>query len=551
MASLFYPKKWRFTWEAQSHIPTLRLLLFDSHTNPSIQCRNLEIHLDPSRSSVIVSWFEDSQVSLSIPIPRVLVDTESPVIFRALEDHIEVKLVLLLPVDHPIVSSFDSALNLSEDQENAFTKPLVMDSDVKILSSEGGVDFYCRSCSFKLTRSPIRYFIEMPSVDWREVADNWFGACCCSFGGISEKLVVQYANSYRCAQSKCLLSSTSITLCKDDVVDYNFCKSDGHQEYNSVPNMIGDDDFSNIKTNSEGNQLQATNCCDPSGDILASDESSRFAHAENENLSANLDSGVSKEKFNHDGLSPLPSYLDISEDVALAHDCCRQEKGPTTTIEVLANQKSFLNGFLGNVFMVRSSYLSEDIEWFEFLCPQCSSLLGAYPCAKGCAPVDGGVRFFKCYISTCLPVGGSGDLFRKYTMERMFANQLMESANDESSFRTVVRDLKTSSLVLQIVLINPDSWSCTGYCAGTKDPIEVVPKINLHPVVKVLFSDSRSGTESQSRMIEDWTTKNMADEVFMLASQMEELMESLTSRKCIYPPSYASLQGLSLSSMPR
>ncbi|KAL1074155.1 hypothetical protein V6Z11_D11G270200 [Gossypium hirsutum] len=34
-----------------------------------------------------------------------------------------------------------------------------------------------------------RNFVEMPSSDWREVADNWFGGCCCSFGGISEKLV--------------------------------------------------------------------------------------------------------------------------------------------------------------------------------------------------------------------------------------------------------------------------------------------------------------------------------------------------------------------------
>ena len=39
--------------------------------------------------------------------------------FSALEDHIVVKLVLLLPVDHPIVSSFDSILNLSDDVETA------------------------------------------------------------------------------------------------------------------------------------------------------------------------------------------------------------------------------------------------------------------------------------------------------------------------------------------------------------------------------------------------------------------------------------------------
>ncbi|KAF5736002.1 hypothetical protein HS088_TW14G00134 [Tripterygium wilfordii] len=31
----------------------------------------------------------------------------------------------------------------------------------------------------------------MSSVDWHYVADNWFGGYCCSFGGISEKLVAR------------------------------------------------------------------------------------------------------------------------------------------------------------------------------------------------------------------------------------------------------------------------------------------------------------------------------------------------------------------------
>ncbi|TYI76670.1 hypothetical protein E1A91_D06G092500v1 [Gossypium mustelinum] len=44
------------------------------------------------------------------------------------------------------------------------------------------------------------------AIDWREVADNWFGGCCCSFGGISEKLVTRFANSYRCAKDMLLLS---------------------------------------------------------------------------------------------------------------------------------------------------------------------------------------------------------------------------------------------------------------------------------------------------------------------------------------------------------
>lgn len=79
----------------------------------------------------------------------------------------------------------------------------------------------------------------------------------------------------------------------------------------------------------------------------------------------------------------------------------------------------------------------------------------------------------------------------------MFANQLLESAEDELSFRTVVRDLRTNSPVLQIVLLNPNSWCCTGYCLGTEDILDSVADINLKPVIKVLFSDCSNRSESE------------------------------------------------------
>lgn len=90
---------------------------------------------------------------------------------------------------------------------------------------------------------------------------------------------------------------------------------------------------------------------------------------------------------------------------------------------------------------------------------------------------------------------------RKYTLERLFANQLLECANDQLSFRTVVRDLKIRSPMLQIVLINTNSWSCTGNCLAKQSNTEPVPKIDLHPVIKVLFSQCSSSTESQLRFV--------------------------------------------------
>ncbi|KAF8405281.1 hypothetical protein HHK36_010183 [Tetracentron sinense] len=81
----------------------------------------------------------------------------------------------------------------------------------------------------------------------------------------------------------------------------------------------------------------------------------------------------------------------------------------------------------------------------------------------------------------------------------MFTSQLVESAKDELSFRTVVRDLRTRSPMLQIVLQNPNAWCCTGYCFGTEGITGPVSKIDLHPVAKVLFSDFSDAAETQFR----------------------------------------------------
>ncbi|GKU99229.1 hypothetical protein SLEP1_g12102 [Rubroshorea leprosula] len=558
------PRKWRFTWETQSHSPTLRLFLFDSHTKPLLHCKNLNAHLNLSQSQLFFSWLqgEDAEeLSLRVPIPRVLIDPESPVSLRALDDHIEAKLVLLLPVDHPIVSSFDSVLSFSGDGDNVAPEaeePLKMDSDLKSLSSiEGGVHFYCRSCSTRLTRSPLRHFVEMPSLDWQEVADNWFGACCCSFGGISEKLVTMYANSYKCASGVCLVNPTTVILCKDDLLESEL--------YNWTQEGQTEPDFASSNNSDEATLhpvsiLRKVSSCGNQREIMHDvNEKLSSMHLE-DNLAANVQ--VTNEgSHSH----KVPSALATSdENVASMPHCClhmtdnvdetgKHNASGTYQVDqkpkLLPDQKLFLNGFLGTAFMARSSNLSTSIKWVELLCPQCLSLLGAYPSGNDLKPTDGGVRLFKCHISTSSPAGGSGDLFRKHTLERMFTNQLLESAKDELSFRTVIRDLKTKSPMLQIILLNPNSWCCTGYCLGTGSAVESVMKPNLLPVIKVLFSACSNLRESQLRMLDDWVKRNQADEVFMFTRQVDELFEALASRKDTLPPSCNSLQGLPVSSL--
>lgn len=53
------------------------------------------------------------------------------------------------------------------------------------------------------------------------------------------------------------------------------------------------------------------------------------------------------------------------------------------------------------------------------------------------------------------------------------------------------------------------------------------------------------------RKLEEWVTKDIADEVFMLAHQIEELVEILVSRNDTLPSSCSSLDGLTLTSILR
>ncbi|XP_052196937.1 uncharacterized protein LOC127804182 [Diospyros lotus] len=572
------PRKWRFTWEAQSHIPTLKLFLFNRDIKPSIHCKNLKVQLVLEKSLLTVRWLEagsEPEFFLNVPVPRVLVDGEAPILFRALDDHVEVKLPLLLSVDHPILSTFD-ALGLSEDEASRRnsvlldTNPLSMDSDLESLSAAEGVQFYCRNCSVQLTRL-LGSFAEMPSSNWRELADNWFGACCCSFGGISEKLVTRYATSYSSASGTCLLSTTFVVLCQDDLVGcklpcYHSNEKCGPEAdftaINCLPKSMVDSGSHNGSV--IGHDCENDSRCHLNGDLSCRDSKEDILHkdlqcevSENVISGENLSCSFPVSKFPGDVLQATGCCADRAciqthkvRDYSLATSATSpNDQKLCTNLELSTNQKTFLNGFLGDVFMARSSNLSKDVQWVEFLCPQCSCLLGAYPSGNGKAALDGGVRLFKCYISTCLPVGGSNDLFRKYTLEKMFTYQLVEYAKDELSYRTVFKDLQTGSAMLQIVLLNPSSFHCNGYCFGAENITDL--KVDLFPAIKVLYSDCSSSSESQTRMIDKWITENQADEVFMLARQIRELIRSLNCARGIFPLSSTLLQGLSLSSMRR
>ncbi|PIA52778.1 hypothetical protein AQUCO_01000564v1 [Aquilegia coerulea] len=539
MAFLQNPRKWRYTWETLTHIPTLRLFFFNHEIKPINQ------------------------------------------------------------FDHPILMNFDSILNISGEEETNCKMPhsLSVASDLKCLQSQDEVNFFCKKCSTKLTKRPLRSFVEMPSADWREVADNWFGTCCCSFGGISEKLVKQYAYSYLFSKGTCLLDTSSVVISNEELTEHVFpdsvdqSKADVH-----VCDPVADNIITNyvIASSCNGQNLFSENLyksTSPNNKSIALSQVCSSACGADENLSLTslkketITSNLENERGNYVD-TPLyisPAMLDFSGNTTFAHKdftrgsnhCCvdqmnnvsnhdgegcthdisiisSKDQKVTDCINPLKNQNALLNISLGNGFMVRNSNLSQDVDWNELRCPQCSSVLGAYPTANEAhASADGGVRLFKCCTSTSLPVGGSSDVFRNHALHRVFMHQLMESADDELSFRTVVRDLSTRLPLLQIVLLNTDAWRCTGCCLDIEDNVRPVSKIDLQRVVKVLFSDCSNNTEAQSRMLKEWSTKNQADEVFMFRHQVKDLIESLNSAMGSFPSSCSSMQGLSLSYIER
>ncbi|XP_010548307.1 PREDICTED: uncharacterized protein LOC104819768 [Tarenaya hassleriana] len=546
------PRHWRYTWVAQSHSPNLRLFLFDSGTSPRLHCKSLSVSLILEQSQLLITWVDDvddrdeakerDEVSLRVPVPRILIDAESPVNFRALDDHIEVKLVLLLPVDHPIVDSVLYSLGDTKDSAFESAGPLVMDSDVKLLSLMGKVDFYCRNCSNRLTREGLRNFSEMPSVNWREAADNWFGNCCCTFGGISEMMVAKYANSYSCSSGLCLLSATTVLLSKDDLEEGILSEINSIQEEELGSNLTFSVDLGKVERDSRRNQENSVcpeNQCESELGIVC-------GQVDNTEPSRKADHGETYHCDIH-----LVDKASMPECCVLgSNDSCERfqlEQTITNATDLTPEKKFLLDGFLEDVFMARASNVSRNVKWIEFGCSKCSSLLGVYPSSSN-SLIDGGVRFFKCYISTSSPVGGPADAFRKYTLDRMFTNQLVEYAKDELSFQVVVKDLTNKLPLFQIVILNPNTWCSTGLCSSDEDATaDTCSRGELRPVVKVLFSDCGNSPDPHNRVM--GKKKNIMDEVFILKKQGEKLMDLLNTANKFLPPSCSYLQGSPISSM--
>jgi hypothetical protein len=272
--------------------------------------------------------------------------------------------------------------------------------------------------------------MEMPSVDWEDVADNWFGGCCTSFGGAGEKLVSQFISAYGRLEGTSLLDATAITV-ETDYLEANLmfqvaCSPLGRDFVDmkkAIFDVSDENDHTAGKIKLKNSEEQAK--------IIATHAQPPTILEEGPSVSSSETIGVSQTN------QPVTSQIETDTDVYfekeldlllgdLGHCCCvngsngKVEDSPSqislrnrqNMLEIKRDYKLTKTISLGSSFVIKASNLLNDFEWVELFCGRCSSPLGSYPSQSSLVPADGRVRLFKCYTSTEIPVTGSHDVFR-------------------------------------------------------------------------------------------------------------------------------------------
>jgi hypothetical protein len=274
--------------------------------------------------------------------------------------------------------------------------------------------------------------MEMPSLNWEDVADNWFGGCCTSFGGASEKLVSNYINAYGRLEGTSLLDVTSISI-ETDCLKTNLSAqiacltlsrdSVAHEEDIADVSIGKDQTSGKIELESSEELANITCIHSETNGVTRQADQSGTSHLEND-----VDhSEKSRNDFYVENLEKSDKEIDRS--LVDPYHCCsaseysgKDEGNPSpmplenqnnqTLLETKRDYKLTKTISIGSSFIIKASNRLNDIEWVEFLCAQCSSPLGSYPSQCLLVPADGRVRLFKCYTSTELPVAGPHDVFR-------------------------------------------------------------------------------------------------------------------------------------------
>lgn len=84
-------------------------------------------------------------------------------------------------------------------------------------TSQGAAIFCCKKCLGKVSKNPVRNLVQLPCFDWRDIVENWFGACCCSFGSKAEILSASFEKSLQLIPGKCLVGPATFYVDFSDV----------------------------------------------------------------------------------------------------------------------------------------------------------------------------------------------------------------------------------------------------------------------------------------------------------------------------------------------
>ncbi|CAM6093561.1 unnamed protein product [Calypogeia fissa] len=590
-------KSWRFTYEALTRVHSLRLFLFNSMIPVPWRCASLQATLASESESMVSSspvvlcqWNSPNGDSykLFVPIPVCLIDYSVPFLAFARSDHIEIKLTLLSSggsfVDDLSLLGFtykgepvDSHSHGGEAAESA----LSLNSDAELLTSKQKVTFYCRNCSVELIKEPISCFRALPSTEWRELADHWFGVCCCRDGVHTKSLMTRFDELMTPTSGVCLVGSTICIIHRDDLVrkmvDSIQHTSVDLQAQCCTPVTESNDD---LRRTGDGPDtgLNGTENHHVSGNGLrplnnpamtsnghsheALEDSSTYCTspaARHENLDSNIDELAGAAVTTTSG-----SHHNAMDEAVEPRGCCSgsgANHGNGVSDDLPDNAvkaKTIANGFM-------SGFPSSKLTPFE--CHNCASLVGVCP-----GGTEEGLQLFKCHISSDISACAPSDVFRFHTLERVFSNELLTNAEEDSSYRYIVRDMNSRLPLLQLVIINHESWNCSGFCKEEQRLVSTAEddangtfscqnsrslttkgnqKLFLEPVMKVLLCDTSSFSSEELAEVERWGQKNQADDVYMLDSEVMSLARSLQANRKLFPESSAAFQQFHFSFLAR
>jgi len=279
-----------------------------------------------------------------------------------------------------------------------------------------------------------RRVIEVPSLDWREVSEHFYGNCCCaSFGAQAELLAARFQQLLTSSEGTCLVASTTCIVHKGDVIlsegdsdgpaaakllhcgknDRDPCVV-GHIGVETSHVHISDREDRKQKTNESSKKKSCAG--DSNGSEHHSnkvevnlDSDNKLNHRQNGGDGRTTAEEIQDGHFSVNKVSPEGFENQTHQDTVEEPCCsssCSSRNSASAELSFLKEGKDASPESLGNGFMTGSR--SEVLDWEPFFCRSCSSLVGA---RRGDSSKNG-LQFFKCQISTNKSVLSSSNIFR-------------------------------------------------------------------------------------------------------------------------------------------